>query len=250
MLFVQCWRRNFMAENTEIKIQHIAIIMDGNRRWAEQRGLLALDGHKAGAQTVRKIVEACKDFDIKYLTLYAFSTENWNRPKKEIGGLMFLLKRFINVNIDKINEEGIRLRAIGKIDLLPNSARNVLLKGIEKTKNNYKWNVILALSYGGRAEIIDAVKKISSEAVKGKINPEKIDENTFRNYLYAPDVPDPELLIRTSGEYRVSNFLLWQISYTELWITEKFWPDFDKEDLKEAINSYCKRERRFGKRCV
>lgn len=237
-----------MAEKPEHKIQHVAIIMDGNRRWAEKRGLSALDGHKAGAQTVRRIIEACKDLDIKYLTLYAFSTENWNRPRKEVDGLMFLLRRFIDVNIDKLDNEGIRLRAIGRLGLLPESTRKILLKGMEKTAHNENWNVVLALSYGGRAEIIDAVKGICADVVNGRTSPEKIDEEMFRNYLYAPDIPDPELLIRTSGEYRVSNFLLWQISYSELWITEKLWPDFDKEDLKEALESYGGRERRFGGR--
>ncbi len=229
-------------------VRHVAIIMDGNRRWAEQRGLYMLEGHKAGAENVRRIIRACRNFGIKYITLYTFSSENWNRPKTEINGLMLLLRRFIRKNIDELNEEGIRLRAIGRLEKLPANTRKILLEAIESTKDNNKGDVILALSYGSRGEILDAVRKICLDVNEGRLSAEGLDEEAFRKYLYAPDVPDPELLIRTSGEMRVSNFLLWQISYSEIWITDKYWPDFDESDLKQALEDYSKRDRRFGRR--
>jgi undecaprenyl diphosphate synthase len=238
-----------MVQNEpEKKIRHIAIIMDGNKRWAKKHHLPTLKGHNEGANTVQKIMKAAKEFGIEYITLYAFSTENWRRSKKEVEGLMSLLRYFINDNVDKINKEGIRLRAIGKIEMLPDKTRKVLLDAVEKTKGNREGNLILALSYGGRAEIADASKKIASDAVAGKINPDEIDEKLFRGYLYAPDIPDPDLLIRTSGEFRISNFLLWQISYSEIWITDTLWPDFSKDELKTAIDAFYSRKRRYGGR--
>ena len=237
-----------MVQNEpEKKIRHIAIIMDGNKRWAKKHHLPTLKGHSEGAETVQKVMKAAKEFGIEYITLYAFSTENWKRSKREVEGLMSLLRFFINSNVEKINREGIRLRAVGKIEMLPDRTREVLLDAIERTKNNTEGNLILALSYGGRAEIADAAKKIATDAVAGKIKPDEMDEKLFRSYLYAPDIPDPDLLIRTSGEFRISNFLLWQISYSEIYITKKLWPDFGKSDLKKAIAEYQKRERKFGR---
>ena len=238
-----------MVQNEpEKKIRHIAIIMDGNKRWAKKHHLPTLKGHSEGAKTVQKIMKGAKELGIEYITLYAFSTENWKRSKKEVEGLMSLLKYFIESNVEKINKEGIRLRAVGRIEMLPDKTRKVLLDAIERTKNNKEGNLILALSYGGRAEIADAAKKIASDAVDGKIKTEEIDEKLFRTYLYAPEIPDPELLIRTSGEFRISNFLLWQISYSEIWITDTLWPDFSKDELKTAIDAFYSRKRRYGGR--
>ncbi|MCX6984573.1 MAG: isoprenyl transferase [Lentisphaerae bacterium] len=232
----------------EKKIRHIAIIMDGNKRWAKKHHLPTLKGHSEGAETVQKVMKAAKELGIEYITLYAFSTENWKRSKREVEGLMSLLRFFINSNVEKINREGIRLRAIGKIEMLPDRTRKVLLDAIEKTKNNREGNLVLALSYGGRAEIADAAKKIADDAVSGKIKPDEMDETLFRSYLYAPDIPDPDLLIRTSGEFRISNFLLWQISYSEIWITDTLWPDFSKDELKTAMDAFYSRKRRYGGR--
>ena len=224
------------------------MIMDGNGRWAKKRLLPRAVGHVKGAANVRSIVQACSDHGVEYLTLFAFSTENWKRSKSEVEGLMSLLRYFINNNVDKIHKEGVRLRAIGRIEMLPDKTRKVLLDAIEKTKRNKEGNLILALSYGGQAEIADAAKKIAADAVAGKIKPDVIDEKLFRGYLYAPDIPDPDLLIRTSGEFRISNFLLWQISYSEIWITNTLWPDFSKEEFKKAIDALYLRKRRYGGR--
>jgi undecaprenyl diphosphate synthase len=238
-----------MVQNEpEKKIRHIAIIMDGNKRWAKKHHVPTLKGHSEGAENVQRIMKAAKELGIEYITLYAFSTENWKRSKKEVEGLMSLLRYFIRGNLEKINREGIRLRAIGNIEMLPDSTRNILLDAIEKTKNNTAGNLILALSYGGRAEIADAARKIASDAVAGKIKTDEIDEKLFSSYLYAPEIPDPDLMIRTSGEFRISNFLLWQLSYSEIWITDTLWPDFSKEELKTAIDAFYSRKRRYGGR--
>jgi len=236
------------GESNKPPIRHIAIIMDGNKRWAEKHGLPTLKGHSKGAETVLKIVKAAKEFGIEYLTLYAFSTENWKRSKYEVEGLMSLLRSFIKSNLDEIDREGVRLRAIGQIDKIPWQTRKILLDAIKKTEKNKNGNLTLALSYGGRTEIVDAVKKISNDVSEGKIKVREIDEAIFSRYLYAPDMPDPDLLIRTSGEFRISNFLLWQISYSEIWITETLWPDFSRDDLKEAIDAFYSRKRRYGGR--
>ncbi|MFZ2654743.1 MAG: isoprenyl transferase [Victivallales bacterium] len=236
------------GESNKPPIRHIAIIMDGNKRWAEKHGLPTLKGHSKGAETVLKIVKAAKEFGIEYLTLYAFSTENWKRAKYEVEGLMSLLRSFIKSNLDEIDREGVRLRAIGQIDKIPWQTRKILLDAIKKTEKNKNGNLTLALSYGGRTEIVDAVKKISNDVSEGKIKVREIDEAIFSRYLYAPDMPDPDLLIRTSGEFRISNFLLWQISYSEIWITETLWPDFSRDDLKEAIDAFYSRKRRYGGR--
>lgn len=235
-------------QNEQGKIRHIAIIMDGNKRWAEKHHLPALKGHAEGAETVHKIMKAVQELGIEYLTLYAFSTENWKRSKYEVDGLMALLRSFIRGNLERINREGIRLRTIGRTEMIPESTRKILFDAIEKTKNNKKGNLILALSYGGRSEIADAARKIASEAANGKIKGSEVDEKLFSRYLYAPDIPDPDLLIRTSGEFRISNFLLWQISYSEIWITDTLWPDFSKDELRKAVDSFYSRKRRYGGR--
>lgn len=221
--------------------KHIAIIMDGNGRWASERNLPRIIGHKVGSESVREIIRVCLELGIEYLTLYSFSTENWQRPKEEIKGLMELLKFLLKNEVDELNRNGVSIKAIGKLDYLPNDVKNELFKAIEKTKNNNKLKLYLALSYGGRQEILDAVNKI----INSKL--EFVDEGTFRNFLYDPNLPDPDLLIRTSGEYRISNFLLWQISYSEFYFTKTLWPEFRREEFIKAIEDYSKRKRKFGK---
>ncbi len=229
--------------------EHVAVIMDGNGRWAKKHKLAArIKGHEAGAETIRAVLRACDKVGVRYLTLYAFSTENWRRPKKEVDGLMNLLRKFLKKNTDELIEKGIRLRAIGQIDRLPDETRAELARSIEKSKNEKKLDLILALSYGGRTEIVDCIRQISSIVKSGKLAPENISEKTVKQHLYAPDVPDPELLIRTSGEMRISNFLLWQISYSEIYVTKTLWPDFRENDFYKAITDYQKRARRFGGR--
>ena len=223
-------------------MEHIAIIMDGNGRWAESRGLTRSDGHKAGADNISRIANAARELGIKYLTLYAFSTENWKRPPAEVAFLMGLIPEVTGKQLPEMMKNNVRLRTIGRTNDLPLPARKSLLKCIEETRNNTGLTINIALSYGGRAEITDAVNKILAEKKPG----EKIDEKEFAKYLYAPDIPDPDLLIRTSGELRLSNFLLWQLSYSEIYVTDTHWPDFDKEALQTAINSFGSRKRRFG----
>ncbi len=238
-----------MGKNKEkAPLRHVAIIMDGNGRWAERHGLQRIEGHRKGADAVKKAIESCKEFGIEYLTLYAFSTENWKRSKAEVDGLMNLLKEFIDYNIDTLNKEGIRLHAIGRLDQLPEHSKKALNRGIESTAGNTSGNLVLALNYGGRSEITDAARKIAEDAINGKINIKQLDEKQFAEYLYAPDIPDPDLMIRTSGELRLSNFLLWQLSYAEFYITDTLWPDFDRDEMKKAVDSYYGRERRFGGR--
>jgi undecaprenyl diphosphate synthase len=240
-----------MAQSKEASpagLRHVAIIMDGNRRWAEKKGLPALAGHRAGAEAVRRTIKACRNQGIHYLTLYAFSMENWQRPRSEVLGLMGLLRDFLKKNIDQLMEEEIRLRAIGRLELLPMPTRKVLEHAIQKTAGNSHGELILAVSYGGRTEIVDAAKKLAVAAAKGEIDPAAIDETQFAGQLYAPDVPDPDLLIRTSGEFRLSNFLLWQLSYTEIVVLNTLWPDFEAADLDRAIHEYQQRQRRFGRR--
>lgn len=230
------------------KLEHIAIIMDGNGRWAKKRGLKHLAGHRQGAEAVKRVIEACEFHAIKYLTLYAFSTENWQRPKLEVNGLMQLLNSFLTDNLKIINEKNICLKAVGRIEELPWFVRRKLLKAIAETADNKHGTVILALNYGGRAEIVDAAKKIAKDAISGKISLDDIDENSFVEYLYDPDIPNPDLMIRTSGEMRLSNFLLWELAYSEFYVTDILWPDFGLDDLTEAVESYYKRDRRFGGR--
>ncbi len=227
--------------------QHIAIIMDGNGRWAARKGLPRIMGHKAGVETVEKIIEAGLEFGIKYLTLYAFSRENWKRPKAEIKALMAYLKTYLAKADKKFNKNGIRLLAIGELSMLPDDVARRLHQTIESTKDNSNMTVVLALSYGSRQEIVQAAKNIAYDVKNNKINLNKINEDVFSEYLYTSQIPDPDILIRTSYELRLSNFLLWQLSYAEFYFSKKMWPDFTKEDLSEVISDFQKRERRYGK---
>ena len=221
--------------------------MDGNGRWARQHRLKSrLLGHEAGAESIRATLRACDQLHIRYLTLYAFSHENWQRPQEEVQGLMNLLQRFIRENIAELMEKGIRLRSIGRIHELPAAVQAVLHEAEVRSRGNTKLDLLLALSYGGRQEIVDAVKAIAAKVAAGELPPEAIAEETIAAHLYAPDVPDPDLLIRSSGEMRVSNFLLWEISYTELYVTPVLWPDFREEHLEAAVVDYQARSRRFG----
>lgn len=228
--------------------RHVAIIMDGNGRWAAQRGLLHVEGHRRGGEAVKRVIRAAGELGIQYLTLYAFSTENWQRPKAEIDFLMSLLSEHLDKEIDEIRRNNVRLNIIGRLGDLPAELRSKLKRYVEETKNNTGLFLTIALSYSGRAEIVDAVKSIVREARTTGFDPEAIDEAFISSHLMTRDMPDPDLLIRTSGEMRVSNFLLWQISYTELYVTDKLWPDFEKRDLAEALEAFKGRERRFGRR--
>ena len=227
--------------------QHIAVIMDGNGRWARRKGAKRIFGHRNAIEAVRQTAEASAELGIKYLTLYAFSTENWKRPKAEVSGLMELLVSTIKKETSTLTKNNIRLSSIGDISALPKNCQRELRESKELTKNNDGLNLILALSYSGRWEILEAVKDLLKDVKNGSIGPEDINNDIFSDYLCTKGIPDPELLIRTSGELRISNFLLWQIAYTELYITDILWPDFRKEHLYEAIVAYQKRERRFGK---
>jgi undecaprenyl diphosphate synthase len=223
--------------------KHIAITMDGNGRWAKSKGKLRIFGHKNGVKSVRDTVEGAAEIGIEYLTLYAFSSENWSRPEREVNALMTLLVSAINKETKTLMDNNIRLSTIGNINKLPSKAQKELQEAIIKTKDNTRMTLVLALSYSGRGEIINAVQNIIKDGKK----PEEINEDTFQQYLTTKSVPDPELLIRTSGEYRISNFLLWQIAYSELYFTDTLWPDFRRADLYKAILNYQSRERRFGK---
>ena len=227
--------------------RHIAIIMDGNGRWAKQHGKPRVFGHQNGVKSVRETTEAAAELGVDYLTLYAFSTENWNRPKLEVNALMSLLVETLNKEIKTLNKNNIRLQAIGDISKLPKKTYKALLEGIENTKNNTRMTLILALNYSARWEILQAAKGIAEKAKTENLKIEDVNEEVFANFLSTKGVPDPELLIRTSGETRISNFLLWQIAYTELLFVPTLWPDFRKPDLYKAIIDYQNRERRFGK---
>ena len=227
--------------------EHVAIIMDGNGRWAKQRGLERWEGHKEGVETVRRVIDAAGHAGIKYLTLYAFSMENWNRPKEEVDVLMGLMVDAIVAETDNLMKEGIRVRAIGNLTDLPEKVRQKLNGLIEKTASNHNLTVVIALSYGARWEILNAAKQLMKDCQSGKVEDiESVTEMDFSGYLTTAGIPDPDLLIRTSGECRLSNFLLWQLAYTELYFLDKFWPDFEKEDLYLAVRNFQKRERRFG----
>lgn len=236
-----------MSELKTDKIpKHIAIIMDGNGRWANERKLPRIEGHRAGAESVRSVVRACGELGVQYLTLYAFSSENWSRPKAEVNALMQLLKFFLRKEVDELNQNGVRLMAIGALEELPESVQKELKLAIEKTSGNKGLKLILALNYGSRREIVDSVKRIANEVEHDRLSPQAIDEKLIASYLYTSDIPDPELLIRTSGEQRVSNFLLWQISYAEIVVLDLFWPEFRQEHLEQAIEQFQSRKRRFG----
>lgn len=227
--------------------QHVAIIMDGNGRWAKSKGLPRIYGHKKGAEVAKKIIYKTRELGIPYLTLFAFSKENWLRPKEEVETLLDLLKIYLDTELEEMNKNGIRLKIIGDIEDLPRDLKEKL-EFIERvTEKNKNMVLCLALSYGGKSEILKAVKKIAKEVIEGKISPEDIDEKLFRNFLDTKDIPDPDLLIRTSGEMRISNFLLFQLAYTEFYFTPVYWPDFDEIEYLKALKSYQQRERRFGR---
>ncbi|UCH82894.1 MAG: isoprenyl transferase [Candidatus Latescibacterota bacterium] len=225
---------------------HIAIIMDGNGRWARKRDLPRLEGHRVGRESVRAVVRTCAKIGIRHLTLYTFSIENWQRPPDEVEGLMILLEDVLKREFEELDENGVQLRAIGRLDLLPPPTRKALEDAMAGLAKNDRLVLTLALSYGGRAEIVDAARRVAMEVQTGKIAVGDIDDTVFARCLYDPEVPDPDLLIRTSGEQRVSNFLLWQIAYSEILVTDVFWPDFREKELIESIEAYQKRERRFG----
>jgi undecaprenyl diphosphate synthase len=233
--------------NMDLLPQHIAIIMDGNGRWAKKYGKPRVFGHRNGVKAVRESSESCAELGIKYLTLYAFSTENWNRPKLEVNALMALLVETLRKEVETLNKNNIRLNAIGDLKMLPGKSYKALVECMENTKQNSRMTLTMALNYSSRAEIIHAVQLISEDIERGKIGSSDIDNTLFENYLYTSNMPDPELMIRTSGEKRISNYLLYQMAYTELYFTDLYWPDFRKEDLYKAIIDYQQRERRFGK---
>ncbi len=230
----------------EVLPLHIAVIMDGNGRWAKKRGLPRVMGHRAGMKAVKEITKSCRDLGIKYLTLYAFSSENWKRPKAEVDALMRFLEEYIDKELRSFIKNGIRLNFIGRMGALPDFVRPKLKKAMEATADCGNMTLNVALNYSGRDEIVDAAKKFASQVKAGKLGADDLDEGSFSGFLYTAGQPDPDLLIRTSGEMRISNFLLWQISYAELYVTPKLWPDFRRGDLIDAINEYRKRERRFG----
>lgn len=239
-----------MIDQTKIDLsktpKHIAIIMDGNGRWAKKQGEMRLFGHNVGVESVREVLKGAQKLGVEYLTLYAFSTENWNRPKEEVDGLMDLLVTTIANEVKELHESGVRLHCIGDMDGLPENCRTEMQEAIEFTKNNDKINLVLALNYSAKWEIIQAIKSIAQEAKDGKIAIDAISNEVLDNHLTTAGIPDPELLIRTSGEHRISNFLLWQCAYTEFYFTNVLWPDFKQEHLYEAVYDFQNRERRFG----
>ena len=223
--------------------QHVAIIMDGNGRWAISRGLPRLAGHKAGTENLRRVIRATVEFGIKYLTIYAFSTENWGRPPEEVKGLMYILEDVIDRELNELNKEGVQLRHIGRLERLAPTLQEKVLDAIDVTKNNDRLILNIAFNYGGRDEIVQAIQRMMKDGVP----PEKVTDNLVGQYLYTAGVPDPDLIIRTSGELRVSNFLIWQTAYSEWYITPTYWPDFDKDEYRRAIEAFAQRDRRFGK---
>jgi undecaprenyl diphosphate synthase len=225
---------------------HIAIIMDGNGRWAKDKGNIRLFGHNEGVESVRDITESCAQLGVNHLTLYAFSTENWNRPSDEVNGLMKLLVNSLKKEADRLHKNNIKLTSIGQITRLPKSCQSQLQEVIELTKDNDRLELCLALSYSGRWDITEAVKKVAQDVADGKVSPDEVSDELIGSYLSTADIPDPDLIIRTSGEYRISNFLLWQLAYSELYITKTYWPDFRRKELYQAIFSYQKRDRRYG----
>ncbi len=236
------------SDSTPIMPQHIAIIMDGNGRWAEQHKVARAKGHERGGETVQRTIDLCIEKGIPWLTLYAFSTENWGRSKIEVTYLMNMLAKFLKERLPEMMEKNVRLHAIGELHMLPKNCRKQLEESIEKTKNNTALNVVLALSYGSRQEITAAARKLAEMVQRGDITPADITPELLSNNLYTAGMPDPDLLIRTSGEMRISNYLLWQISYAELWVTDVLWPDFGRAELDTALESFRSRNRRFGKR--
>jgi undecaprenyl diphosphate synthase len=240
-----------MSLDSRINLQklpkHVAIIMDGNGRWAKQQGEQRVFGHQNGVRSVKECTEAAAELGIEYLTMYAFSAENWNRPQEEVNALMSLLVSTINSELDTLNKNKIRLMAIGDLKSLPTECYSELMSAIENTKNNDRLTLVLALSYSSKQEITHAAKAIATDVLNGVISIDSISEDTITNYLFTSNIPDPELMIRTSGEHRISNFLMWQLAYAELYFTDKLWPEFERQDFFDAIVDYQKRERRFGK---
>lgn len=222
---------------------HIGIIMDGNGRWAQAHGLPRLEGHRAGTDNIRRVLEACGDYGIQVVTIYAFSTENWQRPLEEVKGLMGILEMVLDKEVENLHREGVRLRHIGELEGLSDSLRRAVLDAIELTKDNEGLTLNVAFNYGGRAEIVRGVRKLLEE----NVGPDGLDEELFSKYLYTSGVPDPDLIIRTGGEMRLSNFLIWQSAYAEYYSTSTYWPDFDKEELAKALRAYAQRDRRFGR---
>lgn len=228
--------------NSDSVPAHVAVIMDGNGRWAKKRGLPRLAGHQAGTENLRRIIRACVEFGVRYLTIYAFSTENWGRPKEEVDGLLKILESVIEKELKELHEEGVQLRHIGRLEKLPESLRKKVEAAIELTKDNTRLTVVVAFNYGGRDEIVHAVEEIVRSGVKA----EDVNEALISNHLFTNNIPDPDLIIRTSGELRLSNFLIWQAAYSEYYVTPAYWPDFDKDELKKAIDDFSHRSRRFG----
>ncbi len=229
------------ASNSRIPA-HVAIIMDGNGRWAISRGLPRLAGHRAGTENLRRIITACTEFGVKYLTIYAFSTENWGRPREEVDGLMHILEDVIDKELAELNKEGVQLRHIGRLERLDPKLQEKVLEAIELTKNNNRLVLNVAFNYGGRDEIVCAIQRIIKDGVK----PEEVNADLVSHYMFTAGVPDPDLIIRTSGELRVSNFMIWQGAYSEWYVTSVYWPDFDKEELRKALDTFTKRDRRYG----
>jgi len=227
--------------------RHVAIIMDGNGRWAERRGLSRVEGHRAGVESVKEVVRAAGDLGIEVLTLYAFSLENWARPETEVTGLMRLAQHYLDHELDEVMANDVQVRAIGRLDRLPVRVRQSVERAVERTRDNGALKLCFALSYGGRAEIVDAARRLLRDAEAGRVDADALDEKLFASYLYDPELPDPDLLIRTGAESRVSNFLLWQIAYAEIYVSDCMWPDFRREHLGEALRDFHRRERRFGR---
>lgn len=225
---------------------HIAIIMDGNGRWAKEKGQIRLKGHQAGMESLREIVRASSDMGVKVLTVYAFSTENWKRPVEEVSGIFALLVRYVAKELKELKENNVQIRMLGDIDPLPADARKAAQEAVDSTKDNTGLVFCIAINYGGRAEIVRAAKLLAKQAAEGQLDPEKIDEAAFASHLYTADLPDPDLIIRTGGEMRLSNFLTWQSAYSELYVTDTYWPDFTPDKLKEAIEAFNGRDRRYG----
>lgn len=228
--------------------QHIAIIMDGNGRWAKQKGILRAKGHEEGGRSVQRAIDLCLEKGVKWLTLYAFSTENWGRSQLEVNALMHLLDKYLVERTPEMMEKNVRLHAIGELHMLPDNCSQRLQSSIEATKDNTALNVVLALSYGSRQEIAHAARKLAEQVQAGLLQPQDITPEMLAGQLYTADMPDPDLLIRTSGEMRISNYLLWQISYSEIFVTDVLWPDFGRQEFEEALAEYARRERRYGKR--
>ena len=236
-----------MSNKETQQLQHIAIIMDGNGRWAAKRGMPRSFGHKKGAERVKEVVQVAGELGVKYLTLYAFSTENWQRSPDEVNDLMDLLRQYLKSELSELQKNGVRIVFIGEREMLPADIRSSMRRLEDDTKNNAKMTVCIALSYGSRQEILQAVRKIATLAKRGDIKPEDIDDKMFSDMLYTQEIPDPDLVIRTSGEQRLSNYLLWQVAYAEFYFSEVLWPDFDRAELEKIIENFNKRERRYGK---